>query len=363
MEQLPKRPTTSQQVIECLSWKGWDARIAFYEGSRICRRLDAKLIRETVAELRKRRSLSRDVSALVEAVDPRLPDHDLKNDWQNAIDALRTLFRASPKGTSRERNLLLDVARNGKVVSGMQAAAKSAKDIDPTWMAVFTAEGSPTSRSIADRFRKDYAKRHPGLLRALDAFTGALEVSPGGAPGAPSSRAPGSTRAGPKVGRAMDVDRVWEIVDRASASGDPAESLRELLEGLSAREVAAFHRHFFAMLRKAYRYDLWGAAYVLLGGCSDDAFRDFRAALIGKGRVVFESVLRDPDSLADHTDVEGDETLPSVSNHVYVEKAGKDLPSAPGERGQPIGKRWDFDDDQQMRRRYPRLFRRSAKTG
>lgn len=354
MDQLPKRPTTSKQVIDCLSWNGWDPRIAFYEGSRVCRRLDAKLIRETVAELRKRRALPRDVNALVEAVDPRVADQELKNDWQNAIDALRTLFRASPKGTSRERSLLLDVARNGKVVSGMQAAAKSARDIDPTWIAVFIAEGSPKSRSIADRFRKDYATRHPELLRVLEAFTGALDVSP---------RAPGSTRAGLKVGRPMDVDRFWEIVDRASASGDPAESLRELLESLSAREVAAFHRHFFAMLRKAYRHDLWGAAYLLLGGCSDDAFRDFRADLIGKGRVVFESVLRDPDSLADHSDVEGDETLPSVANDVYAEKAGKELPSARGERGQPIGKRWDFADDQQMRRRYPRLFRRAAKTG
>jgi hypothetical protein len=297
------------------------------------------------------------VHALVKAVDPNVADHQLEMDWQTAIDGLRTLARTSPKGTSRERNLLLDVAQNRKLVLGMQAAMTSAADIDPTWMAVFFAEGSPKSRSIADRYREKYATRYPELLRQLEGFSGALEVSEP----SPRSTHARSASEGLKTARRMDEDRFWEIVDRASISGDPAESLREWLEDQSPREIAAFNRHFFAMLRKAYRYDIWGAAYLLLGGCSDDAFRDFRADLIGKGRVIFESVLKDPDSLADHPDVEGDETLPSVANEVYVEKTDKELPRAAGERTHPAGKSWDFRDTQEMSRRYPRLFRHSRK--
>jgi hypothetical protein len=356
MKELPKRPATSELVIDCLVWKGWNPGIAFYEGSRVCRRLDAKLIRETVAELRGLQALSRDVHALVEAVDLRVGDDELCKDWRDAIDGLRVLFHASPIGTARERNLLLNVARNPRVVSAMQVALKSEHRVDPTWMAVLIAEGSTKSQSIVDRFRKDYATRNPKLLRALELFSGALDVAPNHTAVSPGARAAKSASVVVGTTRPGDLDRFWEIVDRAGGSGDHAESLRELLEGLSAREVAAFHRHFFSMLRKAYRYDLWGAAYLMMGGCSEDGFRDFRADLIGRGHVVFERVLKDPDWLADNTDVQGDETLANVANDVYVGKTGKDLPVAAGERRHPVGKRWNFDDDHEMRRRYPRLY-------
>ena len=53
------------------------------------------------------------------------------------------------------------------------------------------------------------------------------------------------------------------------------------------------------MMDSAYCWSLWGAAYVINGGCSDDPFVDFRASLISRGRQVFERALSDPDSLAD----------------------------------------------------------------
>jgi len=51
--------------------------------------------------------------------------------------------------------------------------------------------------------------------------------------------------------------------------------------------------------RQAYRWDLWGAAYIIGGGCSDDGFIDFQYGLIAKGREIYESALANPDSLAD----------------------------------------------------------------
>ena len=36
----------------------------------------------------------------------------------------------------------------------------------------------------------------------------------------------------------------------------------------------------------SYRWDLWGAAYLANGGCSDDGFDYFRGWLIGQGRKV-----------------------------------------------------------------------------
>ena len=102
----------------------------------------------------------------------------------------------------------------------------------------------------------------------------------------------------------MDEDGFWKIVQRAhdSSGGDmdqKCDALRQQISALSKDEALEFAQHFDAMMDKAYDWPLWGAAYVINGGCSDDTFSDFRAALISRGRQAFERALSDPDSLAD----------------------------------------------------------------
>ncbi len=58
----------------------------------------------------------------------------------------------------------------------------------------------------------------------------------------------------------------WEIIDNASTTTDPAGRLSELLNELASKNIAAFNRHFEAAMDRAYRWDLWAAAYLLLGG-------------------------------------------------------------------------------------------------
>jgi hypothetical protein len=48
--------------------------------------------------------------------------------------------------------------------------------------------------------------------------------------------------------------------------------------------TVSFERHFTQRLADAYRWDLWGLAYQLNGGCSDDGFVYFRCWLLGQGR-------------------------------------------------------------------------------
>lgn len=91
----------------------------------------------------------------------------------------------------------------------------------------------------------------------------------------------------------MDETEFWEIVDRTreAADGDPeehAELLVERLAQLDPDSVLDFARHFESRYNRAYTWDLWGAAWVLLDGASDDAFDYFRCWLIGQGREVFE---------------------------------------------------------------------------
>ncbi|MFF2651885.1 DUF4240 domain-containing protein [Streptomyces sp. NPDC058045] len=171
----------------------------------------------------------------------------------------------------------------------------------------------------------------------------------------------------------MDETEFWEIVDgtREAAGGDPEDHADLLVQRLAQSDpdaVLDFARHFEARYNRAYRWDLWGAAWVLLGGASDDAFEYFRCWLIGQGREVFEGALHDPDSLADLLDdfdeeVDGDgEELGYAADEAYEQLTGTvapdlGLPPAPAE---PAGTPLDLEDDTALARAYPKLWDRFA---
>ncbi|MEV5428959.1 DUF4240 domain-containing protein [Streptomyces sp. NPDC052701] len=169
----------------------------------------------------------------------------------------------------------------------------------------------------------------------------------------------------------MDETEFWELVDatREAADGDPEEQadlLVERLARLDPEAVLDFARHFEVRYNRAYRWDLWGAAWVLLDGASDDAFDFFRCWLIGQGREVFEGALHDPDALADLLDdfdeeVDGDgEELGYAADEAYEQLTGTvapdlDIPPAPAE---PEGTPLDLEDEGLLAERYPRLWAR-----
>ncbi|MGD3105072.1 DUF4240 domain-containing protein [Streptomyces sp. YGL11-2] len=169
----------------------------------------------------------------------------------------------------------------------------------------------------------------------------------------------------------MDEMEFWELVDgsRATAGGDPeeqADALVERLLGLDPDDVVDFARHFESRYNRAYAWDLWAAAALLLDGASDDVFDYFRCWLIGQGREVFEGALHDPDHLAHLLDdfdeeVDGDaEELGYAADEAYEQLTGTvmpelGLPPAPPE---PLGTYVDFEDDAALAERFPRLWER-----
>src|SRR5688500_9196402 len=72
----------------------------------------------------------------------------------------------------------------------------------------------------------------------------------------------------------MQADRFWELIGRTvryEADQDrQLEALRQVLSDLTAAEIEAFERAFHEQQRRAYSWDLCGAAYVMNGGASDD---------------------------------------------------------------------------------------------
>jgi Protein of unknown function (DUF4240) len=169
----------------------------------------------------------------------------------------------------------------------------------------------------------------------------------------------------------MDETEFWEIVDgaREDADDDPEEQADLLVERLTRLDpdsVVDFARHFETRFNRAYRWDLWGAADIMLGGADDDAFDFFRCWLIGRGRHVFEGALHEPDDLAElvrefDPDVDGDaEDLGYAADEAYEQLTGVRLPGLglPEPPAEPEGRYTDFEDPAAMEERFPKLWDR-----
>jgi hypothetical protein len=155
----------------------------------------------------------------------------------------------------------------------------------------------------------------------------------------------------------MDADGFWEIIDRASSP----DALQRELATLPNSELADFEVEHAKAYAATYDWGLWGAAYVIAGGCSDDSFDYFRSYVIGLGRRVYEAALANPDSLADVDVDDGEEwedwmspTLAIVEERTgkYERIAAERHPAQPGE---PTGDDWEEEPDE-LAARFPRLW-------
>jgi Protein of unknown function (DUF4240) len=168
----------------------------------------------------------------------------------------------------------------------------------------------------------------------------------------------------------MNRSTFWTIIDasRKQSRGDVDEQLeilRSRLEQLEPDEIVQFGRIFEEYHIKAFTWDLWGAAYLIGGGCSDDGFLDFRGWLISRGEKVFERALEDPESLV--RVVKGDdecryEGFQYVASQAWEKKTGKTMRDFPEQTGlrysrEPSGDRWNEDGDD-LKLRFPKLWKR-----
>jgi hypothetical protein len=158
----------------------------------------------------------------------------------------------------------------------------------------------------------------------------------------------------------MTTDQFWEIIDRVDdASGGDMDRkcalLGEYLGRLPAEEVQSFSEHFDEAMDQAYSWDLWAAAYIIGGGCSDDAFSDFRATLISRGREEFERALTNPESLAE-SDIDEEtgfhEGYQYVVDEVHEKLTGKATIRTKPHPESPSGVEFD---EETVGERYPGL--------
>jgi hypothetical protein len=185
----------------------------------------------------------------------------------------------------------------------------------------------------------------------------------------------------------VDITEFWTLIEAARAQATDTEDdngkavaayLTERLAATSELTIFEFEQHFEALDSALYRWDVWAAASLINGGCSDDAFMDFRAAVITQGREWYQKIAQNPDELAGHPAVRAvaagnrgfalfEEVVNYVSAHAYDELTGEDtgvcdfyeaydafVGNAVPEPAD-LGEEFDVDDPAELRRRLPRL--------
>ncbi|MCX5228645.1 DUF4240 domain-containing protein [Streptomyces sp. NPDC006553] len=102
----------------------------------------------------------------------------------------------------------------------------------------------------------------------------------------------------------MNEDAFWALIDELSRrTGDldeRTEWLRTELLRRPAAEIVEFQVRLDDACEVAGTRALWRAANrIESGACTDDGFHYFTLWLVGQGRKVYDSVVADPDALAD----------------------------------------------------------------
>lgn len=163
----------------------------------------------------------------------------------------------------------------------------------------------------------------------------------------------------------------WKIIQETSSISSNQEvqssALRNILKKSHPEDIKKFIGVFDRLMYKTYSWNLWGAAYTIHGGASDDSFEDFRKWLISRGREFFNGAVENPDRLADliESNYQGDASFEEFSYiplEVWIQKTGKqhaDLPKAKDSLypPEPFGEPFD-EDVLYLKLRYPNLWKR-----
>jgi hypothetical protein len=174
----------------------------------------------------------------------------------------------------------------------------------------------------------------------------------------------------------MPEDQFWQLIAdaRNESAGDPERqewALTALLHTLPLGDLITFQNRYRQLRGQAYTWPLWGAAYIINGGCGDDSFCYFRDWLIAQGRDVYTNTLADPEWLADfdfpeeETDLEGEiitsraifaEEMAYVADSVFQKRTGKRMPAAFAENQELTGPEWKEEGDD-LARMFPKLWK------
>lgn len=136
-----------------------------------------------------------------------------------------------------------------------------------------------------------------------------------------------------KSSEMLDEDLYWNIIqnsiEKTTNQEDQELFLIAEIEKLTPKEMIGFRLRTDQLLYGTYNENLWCAAYIMNGGCSDGGFEYFRCWLISKGKEVFYKAKENPDSLIEQVVKEQDtyefEGLWYVAMNAFKNTTDKEL--------------------------------------
>ncbi|MCO0599938.1 DUF4240 domain-containing protein [Peribacillus butanolivorans] len=174
----------------------------------------------------------------------------------------------------------------------------------------------------------------------------------------------------------MTEDLFWGLLDRCKEKGNDADEQVEWLVAQLSRkpvkDIIMFESIFKQYYYKLHTSNLWAAAYIVMGGCSDDCFDYFRAWVLYLGKDPYEAAIQNPETLLpyfillkEQEEIPQLEELLSAACMAYEEKTGLDDDRydklyhqlAKDDYTEPeIEFDWNEDDEEGLRQKFPLLW-------
>jgi len=160
----------------------------------------------------------------------------------------------------------------------------------------------------------------------------------------------------------------WDIIDQSRGIKKKInherqiKNLTKVLSPLTADEILQFDNRFHLLLKQSYTWDLWGAVFIINGGCSDDTFDYFRSWLIGQGEQAFYNAVANPETLKDILDPKDEyewEGLEYAATEAYEKITGREMKVVDSieelkEETGPVGKKWN---ENELPNLFPKLWK------
>jgi len=166
----------------------------------------------------------------------------------------------------------------------------------------------------------------------------------------------------------MNESKFWQLLEyaKAKSNGDIKEQrqlIANCLADLDLEEIMEFYAISLEKRAQIYTREIWMAAALLMDGCGNDSFDDFREWLVSQSQTVFYNVLENPDNLANlftnqiEFDYEELVLFTCIGMAYEMKTSQQELP--PPLRPLKVSEwelRGDWCEDDKLIEKYPRLF-------
>jgi Protein of unknown function (DUF4240) len=174
----------------------------------------------------------------------------------------------------------------------------------------------------------------------------------------------------------MNQNDFWRLLDATRGQPERADVLAQGLTQLNEQDIVQFRIIYDDLINVANKVDLWAAAHLINGGCTEDEFYHFREGLLELGQKIFEAAVADPDSLVSVVKpgqkLMGSQGLESSAAMAWVAKTGAEFEEAFFEAVDAAdasstrddadeGEWWNFNKREELEHRLPRLAEKFLK--